>query len=195
MQTRNSGRRVGSATLGALLLATVGGAAAADGAFTLSSTSFKTGGKIAKEFTLNGYGCTGGNVSPELEWSGAPAGTKSFVITMFDPDEHGTPSGWWHWVMYNIPARRPRTFHRRPAFRKARSCPPARSRAAPTFGSLSYDGPCPDVGNPAHHYTFTIYALKVDKLDVPADASGALVTYSVHEVALGSAKLIGRNAR
>ena len=194
MQTRISGRCAVSAALGALLLATVVGAAAADGAFTLSSTSFKTGGKIAKEFTLNGYGCTGGNVSPELEWSAAPAGTKSFVITMFDPDEHGTPSGWWHWVLYNIPATATH-IPQAAGVPKSTALPAGTQQGRTDFGSLSYDGPCPDVGNPAHHYTFTIYALKVDKLDVPPDASGALVTYSAHEVALGTAKLIGRNAR
>jgi Raf kinase inhibitor-like YbhB/YbcL family protein len=194
MQIRISGRRAASAALGALLLATVGGTAAADGAFTLSSTSFKTGGKIAKEFSLNGYGCTGGNLSPELEWSGAPAGTKSFVITMFDPDEHGTPSGWWHWVMYNIPATA-KSIPQGAGVPKSTALPAGTLQGRTDLGSLSYDGPCPDVGDPAHHYTFTIYALKVDKLDVPADASGALVTYSVHAVSLGTAKLIGRHGR
>lgn len=194
MNTNTAGPRAWGAALGALLLATVGAAGAADGKFTLASTSFKTGGKIAKEFSLNGYGCTGGNISPELEWSGAPAGTKSFVITMFDPDEHGTPSGWWHWVMYNIPGSATHV-PQGAGIPKSTALPAGTIQGRTDLGSLSYDGPCPDVGNPAHHYTLTIYALKVDKLDVPADSSGALVTYTAHDVTLATAKLIGLHAR
>src|SRR5215470_3563505 len=72
--------------------------------FSLSSTDPRLAAKIPDEYTANVFGCSGGNASPELHWSGAPAGTKSFVLTLFDPDEHGDPSGWWHWVVYDIPS-------------------------------------------------------------------------------------------
>ena len=75
-------------------------------AFTLTSDSFKDGDYLAKDHILSenfGFGCAGGNKSPHLKWSGAPAGTRSFALTCFDPDAP-TGSGFWHWVVVNIPA-------------------------------------------------------------------------------------------
>ena len=75
-------------------------------AFTVTSNSFKDGDYLPKEFILSadfGFGCAGGNTSPHLKWSGAPAGTKSFAITCYDPDAP-TGSGFWHWLVVNVPA-------------------------------------------------------------------------------------------
>ena len=85
----------------ALAALTVGSANAAG--FTLSSPTVKPGSTLSDAQVFNGFGCTGKNVSPALKWSGAPAGTKSFALTVYDPDAP-TGSGWWHWVVYNIPA-------------------------------------------------------------------------------------------
>ena len=71
--------------------------------FTLSSTDISAGGPIAEQQVFNGFGCKGGNVSPALSWSNPPAGARSFALLMHDPDAP-TGSGWWHWVVYNIPA-------------------------------------------------------------------------------------------
>ena len=71
-------------------------------ALTLTSPDIKPGGKIADEQVFNGFGCTGANVSPELHWSGAPKGTKGFALNVYDPDAP-TGSGFWHWVVFNIP--------------------------------------------------------------------------------------------
>src|SRR5262245_15127404 len=70
-------------------------------AFRLTSTDV-VGGAFKPAQIMNGFGCSGGNVSPELKWTGAPAGTKSFVVTIYDPDAP-TGSGFWHWVVFNIP--------------------------------------------------------------------------------------------
>src|ERR1700694_5625236 len=75
-------------------------------AFAVSSNSFKDGDYLGKDHILSadfGFGCAGGNRSPHLTWSGAPAGTKSFAVTCFDPDAP-TGSGFWHWLVINIPA-------------------------------------------------------------------------------------------
>src|SRR3984957_2260210 len=72
--------------------------------FALSSPDAQLAAKVPEVYTANVFGCSGGNMSPPLEWTGTPAGTKSFVLTLFDPDEHGDPPGWWHWIVYNLPA-------------------------------------------------------------------------------------------
>src|SRR5579864_1106933 len=71
--------------------------------FTLTSPDISPGGTIAQAQVFNSFGCKGGNVSPALKWSGAPSGTQSFALMVHDPDAP-TGSGWWHWVVYNIPA-------------------------------------------------------------------------------------------
>ena len=73
------------------------------GDFQLSSPSIKPGATLTMDQVFNGFGCTGKNISPELVWSNAPQGTKSYALTVYDPDAP-TGSGWWHWVVYNIPA-------------------------------------------------------------------------------------------
>ena len=97
--------------MAALGLSALGATAAQAQSMTLTSTDIKEGGTIANEQVFKGFGCTGGNVSPELSWSGAPSGTKSLAVCIYDPDAP-TGSGWWHWVVFNIPAgttRCPRT--------------------------------------------------------------------------------------
>src|SRR5690242_7113813 len=76
--------------------------ALAAGKFTLQSADMKPGGTLPAAQVFSGMGCTGGNLSPELSWKSPPAGTKSFVVTVYDPDAP-TGSGWWHWVVYDIP--------------------------------------------------------------------------------------------
>ena len=74
------------------------------GQFTLSSRDFSPGGTLADEQAFDGMGCTGQNLSPELRWSGAPAGTKSFALMLHDPDAPTGGAGWWHWIAFDIPA-------------------------------------------------------------------------------------------
>jgi phosphatidylethanolamine-binding protein (PEBP) family uncharacterized protein len=115
--------------LAALLVSTALGAHAAG--FTLTSPTIKPGSMLTDAQVFKGFGCEGKNVSPALKWSGAPAGTKSYAVTVYDPDAP-TGSGWWHWVVYNIPATAtsfPKA--RAPATARARF-PPARCRAGPT---------------------------------------------------------------
>jgi len=112
-------------------------------------------------------GCNGQNISPALNWSNAPAGTKSFAVTAYDPDAP-TGSGWWHWVMYNIPADATGLVA---GAGNGRNAPRGSQEGRTDFGSKGYGGPCPPAGDKPHHYHFTVFALKVDKLDVPGDAT------------------------
>jgi Raf kinase inhibitor-like YbhB/YbcL family protein len=120
---------------------------------------------------LNSFGCTGGNKSPQLAWSGAPAGAKSFVLTMYDADAP-TGSGFWHWVVYNIPAD---ATGLPPAIGQGGALPAGAVQGKNDGGRPSYAGPCPPQGGPAHRYVFTLHALKAEKLTVPPDASPAMV--------------------
>jgi len=160
----------------------------AAGKFTLSSTDISAGGQIAEQQVFNGFGCKGGNVSPALSWSSPPPGAKSFALLMHDPDAP-TGSGWWHWVLYDIPA----SVSSLPAGAgdPHKSLLPAGAVQGRTdFGTLGYGGPCPPPGKP-HHYYLRLYALKVAKLDVPADASAAYIGFTVRMQSLGKAELMG----
>ena len=160
--------------------------------FTLSSTDFTDGGRIAEAQVFNEFGCKGGNVSPALSWSGAPAGTQSFALLVHDPDAP-TGSGWWHWVVYNIPANTT-SLPAGAGDPKKRQMPAGAVQGRTDYGSVGYGGPCPPPGKP-HHYHFQLYALKVAKLDLPADASPAMVGFNVRAQALGQAEIVGLYGR
>jgi len=168
------------------------GAAHAAG-MALSSPDFKNKGTLPMEQVYKGFGCTGGNVSPELKWKGAPKGTKSFALTVYDPDAP-TGSGWWHWVMFNIPADV--TSLPKNAGDPAANLAPAGSVQGRTdFGTAGYGGPCPPQGDKPHHYRFTVYALDVDKIDADQNASAAYVGYNIHFHTLAKGKLLGLYGR
>lgn len=139
----------------------------------------------------NVLGCTGNNVSPHLAWRGAPQGTRSFVITVYDPDAP-TGSGFWHWVVANIPAST--TMIGSNASRTPRM-PNGSIETRTDFGVPGYGGPCPPAGDPPHRYLFTIHALSVEKLDVNADMSAAMVGFMAHGSRIASASFSTRFGR
>ena len=162
--------------------------------FVLSSPDARLAARVPEEYTANVFGCTGGNASPALQWSGAPAGTKSFVVTLFDPDERSSGSGWWHWVVYDLPAN-VNSLPKGAGAEHSSILPTGTQQGRTDLGNDAYHGPCPGKGDPPHHYTFTVYALGVAKLDVPTEASGAMVTSTAKENLLGKAVFIARYGR
>lgn len=178
----------------AFCLATIAFAASASAApFKLTSTDFKEGRALPDKNSFNSFGCSGENVSPELEWANPPAGTKSFALMAYDPDAP-TGSGWWHWVVYNIPAD---TTSLPAGAGKAdnSAIPKGAVQGNTDFGSPGYGGPCPPAGSGNHHYAFTLFALKVEKLELPANATAAFVGFNVMANSLGKAKLTGLYGR
>jgi Raf kinase inhibitor-like YbhB/YbcL family protein len=147
-----------AALLLGLTVAGVAGAQKQAGAakLTLTSPDIREGQKIASAQVLNGMGCTGSNTSPALRWSGAPAGTKSFAITAYDPDAP-TGSGWWHWVVYNIPASATQLAAGAGDPKKT-LLPAGATQGNTDFGAPGYGGPCPPAGDKPHHYHFTLRA-------------------------------------
>jgi Raf kinase inhibitor-like YbhB/YbcL family protein len=160
--------------------------------FTLTSIDFTEGGTLANAQVFNEFGCRGGNLSPALAWSGAPADTQSFALLVHDPDAP-TGSGWWHWVVYNIPAGTS-SLPAGAGDPKKGLMPKGAVQGRTDYGSVGYGGPCPPPGKP-HHYNFTLYALKVPKLEVPEGASPALIGFNVRAQALGEAHLTGMYGR
>ena len=137
-------------------------------------------------YVFNSFGCTGNNLSPQISWSGAPQGTKSFAITVYDPDAP-TGSGWWHWTLFNIPADV--TQLKEGASADPKELPAGAIQGRTDFGKPGYGGACPPVGDKPHRYILTIYALKTDKIDLDENASGALVGYYLNQNSLGKASL------
>jgi Raf kinase inhibitor-like YbhB/YbcL family protein len=152
--------------------------------FTVSSPAFTPGGTLKEAQVLHGFGCSGQNISPALTWKGEPQGTKSFAVTVYDPDAP-TGSGWWHWVVFDIPAN-VHSLVENAGTTDSKVLPATAIQARTDFGTHGYGGPCPPAGDKAHRYIFTVYALKVAHLDVAADASPAMIGYVIHGSALGS---------
>lgn len=168
-------------------LVAVGGAGAQKSTLKLTSTDVHQGKTIAAAQVASVMGCTGNNVSPALSWSGAPAGTKSFALTVYDPDAP-TGSGWWHWVVYNIPANA-MTLPAGAGDPKKNLLPAGATQGNTDFGVPGYGGPCPPPKDKPHHYHFTLFALDADKLDVPANATAAYVGFNIHAHTLAKAEL------
>ena len=184
---------LGIAALSCAALAMLPGLAAAAGAFTLESPQVKPNATIAEAQVFKGFGCEGGNVSPALSWSNAPAGTKSFALTVYDPDAP-TGSGWWHWVVFNIPA----TVTSLPlgvGNPASGQTPKGAVQSKTDFGKPGYGGPCPPQGDKPHRYIFTVYALKVDKIDADENASGALVGFMLNANKLDKASFTATYGR
>jgi Raf kinase inhibitor-like YbhB/YbcL family protein len=183
----------------AFVLVSVGGRApdaaqsgAATALFTLSSSNFTASGPLAAAQVYRGLGCSGGNLSPALTWSGAPASTQSFAILVHDPDAP-TAGGWWHWIVYNLPAATT-SLPAGAGDPQKHLLPTGSVQGRTDFGSAGYGGPCPPPGAP-HHYHFRIYALKVARLDVPDNSAAALVASRVRAQSLGEAELVGLYGR
>jgi hypothetical protein len=161
--------------------------------FTLTSADIKPNGTLDKKFEANTFGCNGENKSPALKWSGAPKDTKSFVVTVYDPDAP-TGSGFWHWFVYNIPA----SVTELPANAGAQggaNLPKGAAMNRIDYGVAAWGGACPPEGDKPHRYVFTVYALKVDKLDLPPDATAAVAGFMTNASKIAQASFTAKYGR
>jgi Raf kinase inhibitor-like YbhB/YbcL family protein len=154
--------------------------------FTVSSKAFRNQHAISEKYVFNGFGCSGKNVSPDLEWRNIPPGTKSFAVTIYDPDAP-TGSGWWHWTLFNIPA----SITKLPegASMDKTKLPDGSIEGRTDFGKSGYGGPCPPPGDKPHHYILTVYALKVPLINLDANAPGAMLGYYMSQATVGKAQV------
>lgn len=162
-------------------------ASSAGSSFALSSADIAEGQAMSLKQEFNGFDGKGENLCPALSWSQPPAGTKSFAITVYDPDAP-TGSGWWHYLLVDLPADTrslPQGFGTKPELRPAQS-----HEIRNDYGQLAYGGPCPPKGDKPHRYFFTVHALKVDKLALPPGASAALTGFMINANCLGKASIV-----
>ena len=184
-------RSIAAAAFVAAFSSSVLGASGAGAqSMTVTSPDIKDGATIANEQVFKGFGCTGENKSPALSWSGAPSATKSFAVTIYDPDAP-TGSGWWHWVVYNIPAGTT-SLPKNAGDPAAKLVPAGAIQGRTDFGVGGYGGPCPPPGDKPHHYHITVFAVDVDKLPADENASAAYVGFNLHFHTLAKASITGR---
>jgi Raf kinase inhibitor-like YbhB/YbcL family protein len=154
--------------------------------FTLSSPTIKANSTLTEAQVFSGFGCTGKNISPALTWKNAPKTAKSYAITVYDPDAP-TGSGWWHWLAYNIPAQTT-ALEAGAGVEDSKLLPAGTVQGRTDFGNNAFGGACPPVGDKPHRYIFTIHALNTDKIELPTDASAAMIGYmlNAHRIAKAS---------
>lgn len=159
-----------------LMIATALAAPAMADEFTLTSPDIAEGQQLSSDFVFQGFGCEGGNVAPTLAWSGAPEGTESFAITVYDPDAP-TGSGWWHWFAFNIPVD----------ITELKSGDVAGVQLTNDYGAQGFGGACPPPGE-VHRYEFTVHALGT-MLEIDNSVSNALAGFMVNANSLASATI------
>jgi Raf kinase inhibitor-like YbhB/YbcL family protein len=158
-------------------------------AFRISSPDFAADGVLPSAYGLDKMkttNCGGQNVAPALQWSGSPAGTKSFALIMHDPDAKGAPGGdWVHWVIYGIPGNVNGLAHDA----GHGNGPYVEGKSG--FGFGNYGGPCPPVGDAPHHYNFVLYATDLAPSALAPGLDRGAVEAAIKGHTLGTATLIG----
>lgn len=150
---------------------------AAGQAMSLTSPDLAEGAKLGRAQIHSE--CGGSDLAPRLSWSGAPAGTMSFAVTMYDPDARG---GWWHWIAYNIP----------PNARGigGSAAPPKGTLTGENdFGAKAYGGACPPPGSGPHHYRFTVWAMGTAVLPLEGATEDKMIGAYIEGHALASATI------
>src|ERR1700689_1376161 len=155
--------------------------------FQLTSSDIGPDKPLAQDFVFSGFGCTGANQSPALRWSGAPQGTKSSAVALFDPDAM-QGRGFWHWLMVNIPASTT-SLSRDAGKNDGSKLPSGAAQIKNGFRVVGYSGSCPPPTDGPHGYVMAVYALKVTALAVPADATSAMMLAAIEADSLGKASL------
>src|SRR6201991_1216991 len=155
--------------------------------FTLTSDSITDGQPLAKPQVSGIMGAGGEDVSPQLSWSGFPAETRSFAVTVYDPDAP-TASGFWHWAVANLPA----DVTELPAdVGSGSNLPGDALTLVNDAGQRRFIGAAPPPGHGPHRYYVAVHAVDVDKLELPEDASPAFLGFNLFQHAIARAYIVG----
>lgn len=163
-------------------------------AFVLTSTDIAQGKRLNPPQVSGMFGAGGQDVSPQLAWSGFPAGTKSFAVTCYDPDAP-TISGFWHWAVFNIPATTTSLPANAGQAASGHGLPAGAITLKNDGGLARFVGAAPPPGHREHRYLFTVHAVDVAKLDIPAEASPAYLGFNLHSHSIGRATIIATYQR
>jgi Raf kinase inhibitor-like YbhB/YbcL family protein len=156
--------------------------------FDVRSDDVSDGETLGNPHVSGVFGAGGDDVSPQLSWSGAPEGTQSFAVTVYDPDAP-TASGFWHWAVFNIPADV--TELPRDAGNKDNpNLPDGAVQLRNDAGYVGYVGAAPPAGHGPHHYYTVVHAVDVAQLDVPADAAPAILGFNLFSHTLARAVIV-----
>ena len=147
--------------------------------FQLTSSDISEGMQLDADSVFEGFGCAGGNTAPSLAWENAPESTKSFAITVYDPDAP-TGSGWWHWFAFNIPAEVTK-------LNNGEALPEGSVELTNDYGTIGFGGACPPPGE-VHRYQFTVHALPIE-LEIDKSVSNALAGFMVRANAIASSTI------
>ncbi len=161
--------------------------------FKLTSPTIKPGAFLTTVQEYKGFGCAGEDQSPALKWTAGPAGTKSYALTVYDPDAP-TGSGWWHWIVYNIPAN-VTALAAGAGDASGKMLPAGAAQGRNDYGGHAFGGACPPKGDKPHRYVFTVFALKTEKIEVAPDATAALIGYMIHANALAQDSFTAKYGR
>lgn len=156
----------------------------AGGRFQLTSPDINPDSRIGQRHAFNAFGCTGENVSPALSWKNPPEGTKSFAITVHDPDAPTGGAGFWHWMVIDIPAGTA-SLAGGQGTADGQKLPAGTRQIVTDFGVPGWGGPCPPEGAKPHRYNFTVYALDVEKLELPPNATASFAGFMINNHAMG----------
>ena len=151
------------------------------------------GGQLTETQVFSGFGCSGKNISPSLKWVNAPRNTKSFAVTVYDPDAP-TGSGWWHWVVFNISAA-DNTLKANAGNLEKNLAPAGSIQSVTDFGKPGFGGACPPAGDKPHRYVFTVSALDVEKLELDANTQPAMVGFFLNQHSIARASLVAYYGR
>lgn len=157
--------------------------------FTLTSPDFEEGETLPQWARSGIAGAGGEDRSPTLHWDGAPSGTRSFALTVYDPDAP-TGSGWWHWAVYNIPAN-VTSMPQDAGNPEAGLLPPGAITLPNEVRLERYLGAAPPAGHGEHRYVFTVSALDVERLDIPAGSTPAILGFHIASHVVARAQLTG----
>ncbi len=159
--------------------------------FTLKSKDLS--GQLTENQVFSGFGCHGKNISPSLKWINAPKNTKSFAVTVYDPDAP-TGSGWWHWIIFNI-SHNINELKADAGNPQQGLAPKGSIQSVTDFGKPEFGGACPPKGDKPHRYIFTVYALNVANLDLDERAQPAMVGFFINQHTIAKSSLIAYYGR
>lgn len=168
-------------------------AMAKDKDFSIESVSWKDGEVITDSHVFNGFGCSGQNISPQVSWKNLPKKAKSVTVTIFDPDAP-SGSGWWHWVVYNIPTK-VKALAPGEGKQNLAKLENGATQGNTDFGMTGYGGPCPPAGDKAHRYVLTVNALDIPTLELSDNSTAAMINFYINQHSIAKATITGMYSR